>query len=85
MLARWRKLGREGLHGVFIHSLSVSKDLKTSQSYSKAWKERDGELAIGRKHTREDLCFHQGAVLFYNGQQCISGVVNNKMTVDPSK
>lgn len=74
-----------GLHGVFIHSLSVSKDLKMSQSYSKAWKERGSEPAIGRKNTREDLCFHQGVLLFYNGQQCISGVANNKKTMDPSK
>jgi len=46
-----------GLHGVFIHSLSVSKDLKMSQSYSKAWKERGSEPAIGRKE-------HEGGFMF---------------------
>lgn len=40
---------------------------------------------LGEKNTREDLCFHQGVLLFYNGQQCISGVANNKKTMDPSK
>lgn len=40
----------------------------------------------GRKHTGEDLCFHHGALLFYNSQQCISsaGSLTVKRLRDPS-
>lgn len=65
---------REELLVIFIHALAVCKGLKMSWSYFKAWKKRDSEQVRGRKHTEKNLCFHQGSLLFYNSQQCVSSV-----------
>lgn len=63
---------REGLLDIFIHSLAVIKGLRMSQSFFKACRKRDSK---GEETHEGDVCFHQEALLFYNGHKCISSVI----------